>query len=378
MTYKNRVTSQRNTPFITGVAGFIGAVLMGKIFVDSDLCSKYRNALYGVATLAILAVHTPSQQAWQDGWQVLHKLLVYGGFGVPIFAFLTGRGSYFSLLKNSPQIYYLHRFERVFVPYLIIGGLFYVFKYCIYSFQPLRLLYEISTISFWTEHWGPWFIAMLLPVYLSMPLYNTWLKRGNDTFKTIIFCTILFFISVLLNGFYPNIYDHLALVLRTLLVLYIGFYFGKKVYHKQKLSSLWIMLPLFIYTVQAIISRLAHRQEWLLTLPSRNASFAFCGISITLILASCFTCFPTKILHVLHNLGKISLESYCWNTYLGQIMLLFISLYPAYNTTKYLLILYVLFVCMLGLFLSFITSHLVKKYVLKKSSTVNTSNVTIK
>ena len=36
----------------------------------------------------------------------------------------------------------------------------------------MAFLMDVSTLSFWLYHHGPWYLAMLIPVYLCMPWYG--------------------------------------------------------------------------------------------------------------------------------------------------------------------------------------------------------------
>lgn len=325
--------------------------------MKADLCSKYRNHIYGIATLAILIVHAKPFQIWPNGLNILDKLFTYGGFGVPVFAFLGGIGSYFSLQKNSVKQYYLNRWKRTFVPYLFIASIFYIFPYILYSFKPLEFLYKISTLSFWFGHKGLWYIAMLIPVYLCMPFWNFYIKRGNDILKTIIFCLIWFVFGVFLNEIYPETYHYFSNVWKTIFCFFVGYYYGKKVYNKQQISYLWIIIPPILYFTQGIFSRFMDRAHYFMEIPLRDACFAFCGISIAFILSLYLRKIPCAILKSFDSLGKVSLESYCWNAYLCAALIWIRDGNSFYTQGMNGIIFYVLFVCVLGIILSFATSR---------------------
>lgn len=92
--------------------------------------SKYRNAIYGIATLGIIATHNSQYLSDFPNWII--KILRFGGSGVFIFAFLSGMGLFITLNREyNIRKYYYHRLKRVFIPYFIISFLWYGYKYII-------------------------------------------------------------------------------------------------------------------------------------------------------------------------------------------------------------------------------------------------------
>jgi hypothetical protein len=225
--------------------------------MDSTVISKYRNAIYGIAAIGILIVHSLSFYQWTGILRIFNKLFIYGGLGVPIFAFLSGMGMFFSLKTSSDKkVFWQHRIYRTFLPYLMIAGLYYAIVYLFISWNPLGFLYELSTLSFWMEHRGAWYIAMVIPVYALIPFYAQWVEKGNKRGeKTIIASTIWFIIGSVVNLTVISLYNHLSLVFRTVFVLMVGYYIGGKVYAKERITFCWIYVPILIYVAQALISR---------------------------------------------------------------------------------------------------------------------------
>lgn len=77
---------------------------------------------------------------------------------------------------------------RVMVPYLIIASTWYGIKYIIIEHDIQNFLYEISLLSFWKDHLGAWYVAMLIPLYLVFPFLFDWIEvtKNNKTEKSII------------------------------------------------------------------------------------------------------------------------------------------------------------------------------------------------
>jgi len=339
----------------------------------ADICSKHRNEIYGIAAVGILVVHSITFQTWTENLSFLNKLFTYGGLGVPMFAFLSGIGIYCSLQFNEAKTYLKNRFRRTFCPYLIIAGLFYGYLYFIRSQRPVMFLYEVSTLSFWVEHRNAWYIAMLVPVYTLAPVYDCWLKRGHRGHKTILTCACIFIVSNVLSYFAPFIYIHLSLVLRTLFVLLVGYYFGEKVQQKKDFSVMWITVPVLLYAAQAIYTRTACAGG-AYEVPIRDVTFALCGMSLDLLVSFALEKIGSKNIFskIFSQLGSVSLESYLWNTYLSMVLRMMGNSNDYFSNGYNGILFYVIIVCIGGITLSFIGaniySRIIASQILQKSS----------
>ena len=72
------------------------------------------------------------------------------------------------------------------------------------SFELKEALLQLSTLSFWYEHTGYWFIALLLPLYLVTPILYRLVSLNKHG---IIISVIISFIIVILCGFDSISYD---------------------------------------------------------------------------------------------------------------------------------------------------------------------------
>ena len=103
------------------------------------------------------------------GVTILSKLLRYGQLGVPIFGFLSGISCYYSLSRGTPRsVFWENRIKRTFIPYLIISGSCNFVLDILIKRDIMAFLMDVSTLSFWLYHHGPWYLAMLIPVYLCI------------------------------------------------------------------------------------------------------------------------------------------------------------------------------------------------------------------
>ncbi len=137
--------------------------------------SQYRSELLGIATLMIILTHSIAVISFPS---MINKILAYGSTGVDVFLFLSGIGLYYSVKKNNNKVmFYKKRFDKVFITYFFIAGLWYGIKYLIFERGKIvKFLYELTTLSFWNEHLGAWYVALLIPLYLIYPFYYNYIE----------------------------------------------------------------------------------------------------------------------------------------------------------------------------------------------------------
>ena len=192
--------------------------------------SKYRTELMGIAALGVLAGHSTDIVRYPI---VLQTLLSYGAVSVYIFAVLSGMGLYYSLKKRgagySKWEFYKRRMFRVFLPYLLIAGTWYGIKYLVIERSISGFIYELSTLSYWMEHKGAWYVAMLLPAYLLFPFLYDFVERKKGKVRLGLVYSVCFTLMVL--TFYLNelLYKHLFQVMNSVLLILSGYYIAKQI-----------------------------------------------------------------------------------------------------------------------------------------------------
>lgn len=279
--------------------------------------SKNRNMLFGIGALGVLLVHSNQYVKWPS---VIGKLFSFGGIGVYIFAFLSGMGLFVSMSHNYAgggkiRQFYKKRFLRVGVTYLIIAGVWYAIKYLLLQFSLVEFLYELSTLSYWLEHKGAWYVAMLIPLYFVYPFYYKWLNVGNIAGRTIMTMCALLTVSLGLFVMNEPLYSHLVQVLNSLLIFAGGSYVGFLLCgegHNGKLSYGWLLITLLFYPTRAMISGV-NQIRYL-----GNLSSAMLGVAVCMSVSIIGKYVPSIIRRVLEWLGSISLELYLTNIFLIQ------------------------------------------------------------
>lgn len=305
------------------------------------LLSTYRIELFGIAVLGVLLVHSiPSSVTFSSSFV---KVLSFGQNGVNMFLFLSGIGLYFSLKNNNSLThYYKKRMLRVLIPYLIISGIFYCWIDILVDHNLIRFFSDLSLLSFWTEHRGAWYVAMIIPIYLVFPVFFRLVEKSKSRLIAITFSAIIaVFASIVIYNLNIDLFKSLTNIFIGIPVFLAGYYFGKLVMEKKDIS---IYVILFC-TLCLIIKNLIPFSNDIRTIVGEY------GYALGFAIALCILCpllldskffkrgFVNKFLRFL---GTMSLEIYLTNIYLRYIF------YFKFNVINYLLI--ILFGIIISLF----------------------------
>lgn len=283
----------------------------------NEQISKYRPQIMGIAAIGILLVHSKGIVGWSP---MTEKLFGYGGIGVYVFVFLSAIGLFHSLKSRggySKPEFYKRRVMRLIAPYCMIAGTWYGLLDLLIERNPALFLYDISTLSFWLEHKGAWYVAMLIPVYLLFPYFFDWTEKKNRDLR-VLGCLVLVFISgFACNAIMPKLYEHLSQVISSVIVYLVGFYYAGFEDKTNRSGILLSGISCLVYIVKAVTP--LKNIEFV-----SNFSFAMLGIPIAFISAWCINAIKSKFLNsVLSFFGKYSLEMYLCNIFMIQAMTVF-------------------------------------------------------
>lgn len=283
-------------------------------FNFNDL-SKYRTQLMGVATLLVVWGHSIGNGVIMPKW--MEFLCGLASVGVDIFLFVSGLGLWYSLrnieneytsISNGLSKWYIKRYKRILLPYFIIIG----FHYFLYVFNGMSIsqaLFEFSTFSFWINHRGAWFIAMLIPIYAITPFHDYICRKTNNTILyTFILISFIITISSI-NYKIENlkvqiIIDNVKHVLFHLPAFYIGFMVAPWVKKQEKFSYIWIFILSLLIVFVMKTFKFGYWPGFLVY----PFMILFCWL---------FHYCKYYILRFFSFFGKISLESYLFNGVIG-------------------------------------------------------------
>lgn len=316
--------------------------------------SKYRTYLMGIATLMVIFGHSAGNGVVMPGW--MESLCGLASVGVDIFLLVSGLGLWYSLnnLKDENlsggvlKRWYARRYKRILVPYLIIIGFHQVL--CIMHGRLIfQALLELSTINYWINHQGAWFIAMLIPVYAVTPLYY---RISRKMKSPVLYSMAIIAVIVLVSALnYPiesmlgeMVIANIKQVLYHLPSFLIGFMLAPFALNNIKVSYFWmILLPLGIVLIQ----KFTHFGYWpgFLVLPF----ITICCLLLRYV--------GRVVTAVLGFFGKISLESYLFNGIVGSWIIWYLPRLYESPLNKGCYLSY-LIVCVLGTILAYLVNRL--------------------
>lgn len=271
--------------------------------------------LMGVATVLILCCHAPH---WCNELpDVISKSLMMGYVGVDIFLLISGIGMFYSWTANyNPNSnykllkWYLRRYKRLLIPYLIISIPIYATLCYLDGNSWIYLFENVSTISYWKYHLGAWYVAMLLPLYIFTPLLIKYLSgRYRWTFFSILI-VLCYLVALTQIDNTTTKYDfckNISFIIRRLPSFFLGISIASYVKEDRRIS----IYEILIITVLSLIATLLFYK---LQLPFEMYLAVIIVISICLLLQVDNP--VVKLFNKVNtSLGTISLESYLFNIF---------------------------------------------------------------
>lgn len=295
--------------------------------ISLNIFTQYRQEAMGVATILILLCHSLLPPSIYCPNPLLRWVIVMGNRGVDIFLFLFGLGMYHSLrnLMSQKEIlwrsigkWYAKHYWRILFPYLLFGIPYWV----VYLLQNGDLsvssfLYYGSTLGYWTEHKGFWYMALLIPLYLLMPWYVRVMERiSYRGILTIVLCVLSVWLGTLdLSGVctaeQAAIWNNIAFVIQRLPSFFIGYGIAPMILSGKNINIYVALLGVIgVFAIIKLCFPAGTYWEWLAIYP------------ILVVAVYAFRCKPLR--RMCTFMGKIS-----WESYLANVsMMLFIGCLP--------------------------------------------------
>ena len=192
---------------------------------------EYRSHLMGLAILWVVFYHMPiniTNPALRFVWET-------GYGGVDIFFFLSGIGVYYSLQKNTTEVFYRRRLKRIMPAYLPIVTITFVL-YNWQNWQGLSFAVLVDMVKQlagnifmvgWFNHVNGqfnWYVQAVMWFYLVAPLLlSTIRKVAFDKKKILCFWAVVFFMQV--PFFDTDIHKMPARLLIFILGIWVAKYF---------------------------------------------------------------------------------------------------------------------------------------------------------
>ena len=217
---------------------------------DLGLLSKYRTHLMGISAVFVLICHSNVYDVAFPAF--VRKIFRFGNVGVDIFFLLSGIGCYYSIsrLAHHTMLGYGkwigYRYLRIFVPYLLCHIIQWLLFAVIGILDIWDELYVFSTVAFWTQHRGHWFIAALIPLYAITPCLFNVFETSNRRYLIMIFLIILFLvISILPNNcdytILHEVFRNIQIVIWRTSSFILGLFLAPLVKNRIKVNLLYII-----------------------------------------------------------------------------------------------------------------------------------------
>lgn len=214
------------------------------------LASSYRQEIMGIACIMIMGCHCTFQ--WPDSFLMkIVKTAVQnsGNVGVEIFLLVSGIGLCFAYEKCTDlKQFYLHRYVRLLVPYLILCVPYWVWRDLYvgkdnFFMDVFQLTFPLKGIITY------WYITASAGFYLVFPLVYNWingkyrlLQGGTREMRTTILCFLSCIVLLVLMYRHPTLYRNCEIGLTRFVVFVIGCYLGNHVKEEKMIPAHWILL----------------------------------------------------------------------------------------------------------------------------------------
>ncbi len=281
----------------------------------SNVLLKYRKELFGIGAIGVLAVHSKEYIEYSY-WMTV--LISYGGIGIYLFAFLSGIGLYYSMSKNVIEDknevieFYKRRLVRVAIPYVVIAFIWYGTKYLFVENDIIKFIYEFTTLSFWVEHKGAWYVAMLVPLYIVYPWYYKMCKKTEHIYCGGVAIVVALIGLAVYVYFNQNLCYHISAVVYCIIIFLLGDVCGQKI--DNGTFKGWLVVSV---TMVMFIVGMKTPIENVLVI--EKLSRPLLGVGLTIIAANILDLIKVGFVHkCLKFIGEYSLEIYLTNIFLVQ------------------------------------------------------------
>lgn len=179
----------------------------------------------------------------------------------------------------------------------------------------IEFFYYLSTSAYWFEHYGAWYVALLIPLYAVTPIMAKLIDKSKHRFQTSIF----FVIVIVVLSRVPvnvqsltvfNLLENIQFVLCRVPLYIMGYAIGPCVKEKKQIP--WIYV-LGLVMIQVIMGKIP-----IINMVYRSGLLAF-ALSAGLCMAL-EKCKIDVVRGVLQWFGDISLESYLANIYIAYLL----------------------------------------------------------
>lgn len=267
-----------------------------------------RTLVMGIAALMIYFAHVYS---YAD-LGTLGAFFTYANWGVDVFLLVSGFGIGHSIAKCPiARKFYWKRLVRVGVPYLILAVPFYFASDILVADQGDWGLFvlDVSTLSYWLLHRGAWYVSMLVPLYLLVPLVGSFCRRFGAPIVCIVATVLSAAVALFLKAAFTDagLALNVANVFQRIPSFFTGYLLADRLISGKSRG---------VSVKAAVLGSVLALLGWFL---SRNTG---CTSFMPALVIAFWVSAPQRLPFecFLEKLGKASLESYLLNIYVLALM----------------------------------------------------------
>ena len=302
------------------------------------LLSKHRTELFGVAAIMIMIFHCDVFVQLPVWFSTINAHL---NSGVEIFLLLSGMGLYYSYSKNNDYRRFIkNRVERTLLPYLLIGLIFWIWRYIFVEFNIPDFLFNASGLSLIVKKTGNlltigkaafWYVAFILGLYIVYPIIhnvfnNFGKKKKNINFASLVLFSVAF--TIFIRIYASETYESAETWLTRIPAFLTGCYLGEAIKEKRKFRFYDYILMFVCIPLRVLIALIRPVFDDLILnryLGIFIAFFVCFAVAFVLELLRC-----NLINKILSFFGKMSLELYLTH---GMLYLVVLQYIPDMRTT---------------------------------------------
>lgn len=297
---------------------------------STDLISRYRGQLYGLAILWVVFYH-----GLLSGWLVvdpgsgmltagLNQWIRIGDIGVDVFLLLSGMSLYFAMAKKPTLGHFMYRrLIRLYLPYVLICVWFFAWDYLVTRRAPLAFGVNMTMTGLWVfgqlRVRGTWYVGGILACYFLYPYIHAFVFSGRRRHSALVRCLVLMAVAYLLAwALHKYNLDYFKLVdtmVPRFPVFIFGCLLGKYVYERRQLNAVagWGAVALCFLAFYALrIGPGLIRDTWYFRLAYLPGAISLCylGAGLMALVDRLFGKAGQAAGRPLRHLGTISLELY--------------------------------------------------------------------
>ncbi|WP_287622611.1 acyltransferase [Parabacteroides sp.] len=280
---------------------------------------KYRSQLMGFAIIWVMLLHG-SELYPNVKIPLFTAIAERGNIGVDIFLFLSGFGLWFSYNKNTNiKNFYIRRFIRVVLPYLIISLPFWVYSTVHQKLGVGKFISDYLGISFITEGVvTTWYIFLIVFLYAIFPLISSIERKieGGDC----IIIGISLVSCIVLSLIIPALYSNIEIAITRIPAFILGIVGARIISDKRTKDYICFMILALLSVLSFLISVIVHSKNHDLSIMLYRFGSIGVAFLIMAFIVLMFRRFRRVNFELLKRMGGITLEIYLFHIFFRMII----------------------------------------------------------